>query len=376
MATAGTIIPPGSEEESQEVPLSATMITAIEEGDRRSMIAAAKANPRSLVVFRRELDELVSLSESVAAEMTYSLPRGSGQIIGPSVRFAEAAAYCYRNLRAISEVVDVGDKQLTAQGTVFDAERNNGRAERVNRNITGTRGRFNQDMIGVTGNAACSIAYRNAVLHYIPKALWLDSWEKSKQVVTGGIETIGKKRTDALQYFNAMGVTDVMVFNTLGVRGLEDIGTDELVAMKTWAREIKDHKRSIEDVFGSPLDVEIDATMKAIGWNETQKRLSRLNFAGNREGHLKHVQAEAAKAGITVELPAAAKKQEATPAAAQEGDTASQPAAAKPSEPTTQPGQQSNSEPQTQTTAPAGTTAGDSTSAPASAGPKRNRANW
>lgn len=360
----GQVLPPDSEE-SQEVPLSSTMITAIEEGDRRSMIAAAKANPRSLVVFRKELDDLVSISESVAAEMTYSLPRGSGQIIGPSVRFAEAAAYCYRNLRAISEVVDIGDKQLTAQGTVFDAERNNGRAERVNRNIVGTRGRFNQDMIGTTGNAACSIAYRNAVLHYIPKALWLDSWEKSKQVVTGGVETVAKKRTDALAHFNAMGVTDVMVFNTLGVRGVEDIGTDELVALKTWAREIKSSSRTIEDVFGSPLDEEIERTMKALGWNETQKRVSRTNFAGNRQGHLDYVKGEATKAGITVE-------DIAPKASAKEGDTAKS-AAAAPSETTTHASQQQESQPQEKTTTAqeTGTTAEASTSATAPTGAKK-----
>lgn len=302
----GQVIPPNEAE--GEIPLTAGMMTAIEEGDRRSMIAAAKANPRSIVAFRKELDELVTLSEGVAQEMTYSLPRGDKQIIGPSVRFAEVVCYCYRNLRAASEVIDVGDKQVTARGIVYDAERNNGRADNVSRNITTSSGkRYNQDMIGTTGNAASQIAFRNAVLHYVPKALWLESWEKSKAAAVGSVETIGKKRTDALTHFNQMGVTDVMVFNTLGVRGTEDIKTDELVALKSWAREIKAGTRSIEDIFGSPLDEEIERTMKALGWNETQKRLSRTSFAGNREGHLAYVKAEAAKSGIVVESIGGAK---------------------------------------------------------------------
>lgn len=322
MAT-GTVLPP--EEQIEELPLSASAISAIEEGDRRSMVATAKQNPRSIVVFRKELLELVTLDEKIAQEMSYSLPRGDKQLVGPSVRFAEVIVYCYRNLRAGVEVVDEGSSSLTAEGRVYDAERNNGIVIRVNRNIVGKRGRFNQDMIGVTGAAASSIAYRNAVLKYVPKGLWLDIWEKAKQTAVGSAETIGKKRMDAMQHFNQMGVTDVMVFNTLGIRGVEDIQTDELVAMKAWAREIKAGTRSIEDIFGSPLDEEIERTMKALGWNETQKRLSRTNFAGNREGHLAYVKSEAAKANITVEGISDKKAPESAPAvvAAEESENPS-----------------------------------------------------
>lgn len=328
MAT-GTVMPPATEE-LQQVQLSAGAISAIEEGDRRSMVATAKENPRSITVFRKELEELVTLSPEIAQEMSYSLPRGDKQLIGPSIRFAEAVVYCFRNVRAGVQVIDEGQSTLTAEGRIYDCERNTGLAIRVDRNIVGKRGRFNQDMISVTGAAASAIAYRNAVLKYVPKGAWIDIWEKAKQAAVGNAETIGKKRADSVAYFNQMGVTTVMILNTLGVRGIEDIKTDELVALKAWARELKAGSRSIEDIFGSPLDEEIERTMKALGWNETQKRLSRTNFAGNREGHLAYVKAEAAKANITVEPAGGAAPTSATAEAAEaEPETTDTPAETK-----------------------------------------------
>lgn len=321
MAT-GTVMPPDVEQEGVQVPLTPGALSAIEEGDRRSMVATAKENPRSIQHFRKELLELVTLDEKIAQEMSYSLPRGDKQLIGPSIRFAEAVVYCFRNLRAGVQVIDEGDKTLTAEGRIYDAERNTGIAIRVDRNITGKRGRFNQDMIAVTGAAASAIAYRNAVLKYVPKGAWIDIWEQAKQTAVGKGETMGKKRMDAVAYFGQLGITEVMVLNTLGVRGVEDIQTDELVALKAWAREIKAGSKSIEDIFGSPLDEEIERTMKALGWNETQKRLSRTNFAGNREGHLAYVKGEAAKANITVEgIHTVPKTETKAPPAPKEADT-------------------------------------------------------
>ncbi|MFN8826683.1 MAG: hypothetical protein ACK501_17070, partial [Planctomycetota bacterium] len=46
------------------------------------------------------------------------------------------------------------------------------------RRITGKNGRrYSSDMIGVTGNAACSIALRNAVFRGIPRAFWIDIYD-------------------------------------------------------------------------------------------------------------------------------------------------------------------------------------------------------
>lgn len=54
---------------------------------------------------------------------------------------------------------------MTAQGVFHDLERNVAITYEVRRRIVDKNGRrYKPDMIGVTANAACSIALRNAIL--------------------------------------------------------------------------------------------------------------------------------------------------------------------------------------------------------------------
>src|SRR5678816_4803120 len=96
--------------------------------------------------------------------MFYSLPRGGRNIVGPSVRFAEVVASSWGNIRSGARIIDIDDKFITAQGQCFDLEKNICVQVEVKRRITKKDGkRYDDDMIGVTGNAACSISLRNAV---------------------------------------------------------------------------------------------------------------------------------------------------------------------------------------------------------------------
>ncbi len=287
------------------IPQGGGALGVLEESTLRTLVdlATKPGHARSITKFMQELDELVTQSPEIAQQMTYSLPRGDGQKIGPSIRFAESVQYCWRNLFIQIMPFEVGTDTVTARAQIFDLERLQRFSWDTSRNITGKYGRFNQDMIGVTMKAASSIAYRDAILKYIPRALWIGAWEKSKLASVGKIEAIGQKRIEALQYFNKAGITNVQVFNALGVSGVEDIDVDNLVTLKAWARELKDGQKSVEEIFGTPFDDEIERTMKALGWNETKKRMSRENFAGNPQAHLNYLRGEAKKMDITVEMP-------------------------------------------------------------------------
>ena len=150
-----------------------------------TQITTARKYPRSIKRARDEIMELVTLTEDVARECVYALPRkqdGKRVIIeGPSARFAEILAHSWGNARAGARVVDDHGDFVTAQGVFHDLEKNVAITYEVKRRIVNRDGhRFSADMIGTTSNAACSIALRNAVLKGVPKALWEDAYQAAK----------------------------------------------------------------------------------------------------------------------------------------------------------------------------------------------------
>jgi hypothetical protein len=288
----------GNDEE--EVIVTGGTLSAIEEADRSSMVATAKKFPRSLSQFTKDLAEIAQMSQPVAMEMMYSVPRAGKQLIGPSVRFAEALISCWGNSRVGVEVVDVDHEAITAEGRFYDCEKNVGIAVRVRRRITDKDGRrFNADMIGVTGAAASSIALRGAILRGVPKALWADKFEMAKQTAAGSIKSVSEVKQRLLDYFAAVGVTEVEVFNVLGVQGKEDIGAEEIVAMNSWQKQLKAGESTREEIFGSPEATEIERLMTELKWNETKKRTSREAFKGKVAEHLEYLRTQAAKIGGT-----------------------------------------------------------------------------
>jgi hypothetical protein len=213
-------------------------------------VATAKKYPRSVTRFRKEAESLSCLDEETAGECMYALPRGGKSIEGPSARFAEIILYSWGNSRAEAVVIEEGATHVKAQGTFYDLERNVAVRKIVSRSITDRNGRrYNADMIGTTGNAACSIALRNAVFAGIPKAIWKAIYDKSRLASIGKAGTLTQSRQKALDHFSKMGVTPEKVFALLGVEGIEDIKEDQVITMRGIANAIKDGEATVEETF-------------------------------------------------------------------------------------------------------------------------------
>ena len=149
-------------------------------------ISTAKAFPRSLKTFIDKATSMVTLSEDIAESCIYSLPRGGKNLEGVSVRLAEIVSATYGNIRSGARVIANDGKTITAQGICHDLETNNSVTVEVKRKITDRNGKqFNEDMQVVAGNAACAIAYRNAVLKVVPAALVSPIYEAAKQLIKG-----------------------------------------------------------------------------------------------------------------------------------------------------------------------------------------------
>jgi len=213
-------------------------------------IATAHKYPRSIVAFRNEVLQMVTLNEKVAGECVYALPRDGKTIEGPSARFAEVVASAWGNSRAGARVVsDVGEF-VTAQGVFHDLQRNVAITYEVQRRITNKSGqRFKADMIGVTANAACSIALRNAILKGVPKAFWSDMYDAARQTIMGDIKTLANRRADMLAACVRFGATNEQVFAKLGITGIEDVTLENLVTLRGLLTAIKEGDTTAEMAF-------------------------------------------------------------------------------------------------------------------------------
>jgi len=215
-----------------------------------AQIATAHRFPRSIKSFLNEARELATLNENIAFECTYAVPRDGKVIEGPSARFAEIVLSAWGNCRSGARIVDIGPNFITAQGVCHDLQRNVAITFEVQRRITGRNGkRFGDDMIVVTGNAASSIALRNAILKVIPKAFWSDVWDEARRVARGDVRTLANRRAEALKMLEGYGVRPEQVFSLLEVRGVEDITLDHLVTLRGIVTGIKEGDTTPEEAF-------------------------------------------------------------------------------------------------------------------------------
>jgi hypothetical protein len=232
-------------------------------------ISTAKKYPRSLSVVKGKMLSFATLDVETAAGCFFTLPGRKGgdgkPIQGPSIRMAEIALSTYQNLRAGARVINDDGKTVTAQGVCHDLENNVCITVEVKRRVTTKDGRrYSEDMVVMTGNAACSLALRNATFRVVPLALVKPIYEAAKKVAVGDAKTLVTRRADALAHFTKMGVSKDKVFATLGAKAIEDIGLEQLEILIGYANAIREGDATIDEVF-SPEKKEVNLSDKLAG---------------------------------------------------------------------------------------------------------------
>jgi hypothetical protein len=163
--------------------LDVTSQILLSKAELDQQIVTAKAHPRSVDKFRKELYALACSDIHTAEECIYAVPRAGKTIEGPSIRFAEIVAYCWTNAHLGGRVTEVGRETIKAQGAFHDLERNVKVVREVERRITTKDNkRFSADMIATTGNAAISIGMRNAIFNGVPRALWWGMYQQTRRI--------------------------------------------------------------------------------------------------------------------------------------------------------------------------------------------------
>lgn len=226
-----------------------TQLAALQRIEVDMQISTAKQYPRSIRKFLNEARQMVSLTEEIASECTYMLPRAGKKLMGPSARFAEIVASAWGNCRAAARIVEEQERFVVAQGVFNDVERNVAITYEVRRRITNKEGdRFNDDMIGVASNAACSIAMRNAVLKGIPKAFWKSLHDEAMQTARGNEKTLTQRRDALVKAFIDIGVSEKELFGLIDVSGKEDVTLDHILELKAIYTAIRDGDTSVDQL--------------------------------------------------------------------------------------------------------------------------------
>ena len=232
----------------------AEVLQAINKSEIDIQVSTAKQYPRSIPDVLNKISTYATMDVETAADCFYVLRRngsnGSNTVEGLSVRMAEIIAGAWGNLRVQTRIIGNDGKTITAQGICHDLETNVAVSVEVKRRITDKYGKtYSEDMQVVTGNAASAIAFRNAVLKVVPKAVTKRVIEGVKQVALGQSLDLETSRQRMIEYFSKLGVTKDMILDYLNLKKVEEIDKEAVFELRATANAIKEGTTTVQETF-------------------------------------------------------------------------------------------------------------------------------
>lgn len=250
-----------------------------------SQVATAKAYPRDLEKCMTDIKAIILSDKETAEECIYSLPRAGKALQGPSVVLAKIIAQSMGNMRFTTRVVGISDKHITAEAIAWDLEKNIASQVQVQRLIIGSKGRYNDDMITVTGNAANSIALRNAIFNVIPTSITEIALKTARNKISGDVSTADKLLAAAKKVVDALisqyKVTEKEILDSIKRASFSHILQEDIVTLIGFGTAIKNGDSTIDEIF-RPEKVKAAAAatqMKTQEQQESERLLSLISKA-------------------------------------------------------------------------------------------------
>lgn len=247
----------------------AEMLAAINRTEVDMQIATAKQYPRDITQVLNKISTYAKMDKETAEDCFYVLRRkdkdGNDSLIeGLSVRMAEIIASAWGNLRVQTRIIGNDGRMITAQAMCHDLESNVAVCKEVSRSITTRTGKtYSQDMQIVAGNAATSIAFRNAVLAVIPKAITKKVVNDVKAVAMGQTLDLEQSRKNVIAYYNRAGVKAEQLLHYLGVKGVDEIDQQMIFELRALRNAIEEGTTTIKETFIDP-EKKAQATAEAV----------------------------------------------------------------------------------------------------------------
>jgi hypothetical protein len=241
-------------------------LAQIDRAEIDMQIATAHRFPRTVSKCLMEAKTLATMDEDTASSCGYAFTRGGKLIKGASIRCAELMYYAWGHIRVSSRVVNVTHGEIEAQGMCHDLEKNVCRGVSVRRKILDKSGnRFSEDMITVTGNAACSIAARNAIMAVIPRVFVEQVYREAMKVATGDAKSLSTKRQLCVERFaRNWGINEEAICAHLGKAKIEDVDLDGVETLICVGTSLKDGDLTIDEFLASSVTAAPEEEAKPI----------------------------------------------------------------------------------------------------------------
>lgn len=242
-----------AEYEIMQVEAPAMQLDSIERANVDVQVSTAKQYPRDIKRALNNSIALATMDRQTAESCGYALTRGGKLITGPSVHLAKMIVQQYGNIRVEAKVVQITDKQVVSRGTAWDLESNTATAFEVRRSICSKDGkRFSDDMITVTGNAANSIAYRNAAFAIIPKSITDAAYRAAQEMIAGDLSDEAKLIKKRKQIFDGFrdtyGISETEVLKLVGKETINQVKTKEVTVLIGVAQSLADGDTTVSDL--------------------------------------------------------------------------------------------------------------------------------
>lgn len=223
-----------------------------------TQVATAKQFPRELKTVVDNSIFMATMDSETAQSCKYAVPRGGKFITGPSVHLAKLIVSEWGNMRIETRVTGTTDTHVISEAVCFDLEKNVAVKVEVRRKITDKIGRkFNDDLITVTGNAANSIALRNAVFSVIPKAVTDKIYKACEAKVLQGDTnvTLSDRLDNAIKFFaDTHKVTKKQIFDLFSVTKKSQMTDEHLSALLAISQAIKDGDTTPQQAFSLTVE--------------------------------------------------------------------------------------------------------------------------
>lgn len=248
------------QEESVAVQVSPDVVYQQDKATVDMQVATAHSYPRNIKRATDNAIALVTMDQETAKTCTYSVPRGGKAITGPSVHLAKILSQVWGNMRVQAKVIAVGKTDITSQAIAWDLESNLAIQVEVKRSIVSkTTGRYNDDMVVVTGNAANAIALRNAVLSVIPKAVVDKVYKAAQQVITGDVSDENKLKARRKEVFEQLSgsysVTEAEILSSIGKASINHVTSEDLIVLIGIGTAIRDGDTTVDLAFKNKRQV-------------------------------------------------------------------------------------------------------------------------
>lgn len=262
-----------SDTESQELEVmnvevvSPEVIYQQEKASIDIQIATAQAFPRNPMTAKTDAIAIISQNKETAEVCRYAVPRGGKTISGPSIHLAKILAQNWGNLRMQTRVINIDRTHVTSQAVCFDLQKNIAIQVEVKRLImenekiwkdgkyvrTGKMKRMNDDMITITGNAANSIALRNAIFAVIPRQIVDAVYDAANKMITGDVSDEQKLTAKRKSVFDRLmgqfNVTEAEILKAIGKASINYINAEDIANLVGIGTAIADGDTTIEEAF-------------------------------------------------------------------------------------------------------------------------------